>query len=262
WTAHNLTPHGVRSDRPWAPYRELLRLTDGMLYLSRTSQEMFERLYPEAAAKPATVVPHGLYRGCYPAGCERRLARERLGLPAGALVASTIGAIESYKGVPALVQASVELGEENLWLLVAGKPAGPEVEREVMTAAAGCERVSLHLAYLADEDLQTYFAASDFCVLPYLQTLNSGAAVLALSFDTPVLCPAAGSLEELAQMAGQQWVQTYAGGFKASVLRDALPWASAPRPASPELPQMHWEHVATLTREFYRRIVSGDLKNC
>lgn len=258
WTAHNLTPHGLAADRPWAPYQELLRLTDGMVFLSRSSQEMFERLYPESAGLPSAVIPHGLYRGCYPTGCDPRLARERLGLPQDAVVASAIGSIEAYKSVPGLIRAFADVDIEELWLLVAGKPATPEVEREVLTAAESVERLSLHLAFIPDDQLQAYFAASDFCVLPYRQTLNSGAAVLALSFDTPVLCPAAGSLCELADMAGEEWVKTYAGDFSPSVLSDALDWAGAPRSASAELPQMHWDHVAKLTREFYRRIASGD----
>jgi beta-1,4-mannosyltransferase len=41
--------------------------------------------------------------------------------------------------------------------------------------------------------------AADLIALPYKEILNSGSAILALSFDRPILVPAAGALAELSE---------------------------------------------------------------
>jgi len=62
--------------------------------------------------------------------------------------------------------------------------------------AAG-DGISLYLRYIEDNEVQVFFNACDIVVLPYLNILTSGAAVLALSFGRPVIAPDKGCIPEL-----------------------------------------------------------------
>ena len=54
-----------------------------------------------------------------------------------------------------------------------------------------------------------FFSAADLVVLPFSDIMHSGSAILALSFNKPVLVPARGALPELQTRVGAAWVQTY-----------------------------------------------------
>jgi beta-1,4-mannosyltransferase len=60
--------------------------------------------------------------------------------------------------------------------------------------------------------------------LPYRSVLNSGAMLFALSRNRPVLAPNIGSLPELRETVGPDWVYLYEGEFNQSVLNDFIAW--------------------------------------
>jgi glycosyltransferase involved in cell wall biosynthesis len=53
-----------------------------------------------------------------------------------------------------------------------------------------------------DVDVQLYFEAADWVVLPYRDVLTSGSALLALSFGRPVVAPRRGCLADLDETDG------------------------------------------------------------
>ncbi len=48
-------------------------------------------------------------------------------------------------------------------------------------------RIRLHMRDIPDDEAQIYFKASDIMVFPYDNTLNSGAAMAALTFGLPII---------------------------------------------------------------------------
>ena len=64
-------------------------------------------------------------------------------------------------------------------------------------------------------------------MLPFSDIMHSGSAMLALSFNRPVLVPARGSLPELQMRVGSEWVRTYDGELTAAILKDAAAWAKS-----------------------------------
>jgi glycosyltransferase involved in cell wall biosynthesis len=141
-------------------------------------------------------------------------------------------------------------------LLVVGRPDPPALEEQLRRLAAADERVRLHLRFLDDEDLQYYLNATDLVVLPYRQVLNSGSALLALSFDRPVLVPRLGALEELQRTVGDAWVRTYRGAFTTDALDEALAWALARRPGPAPLDGLAWEGIAEATLAAFEMVAS------
>jgi hypothetical protein len=78
--------------------------------------------------------------------------------------------------------------------------------------------------------------------------LNSGSALLGLSFGRPVLVPERGAMAELRELAGDSWVRTYSGDLSADVLRDAMVWAeTASRDDLLPLDELAWHAIARQT---------------
>jgi beta-1,4-mannosyltransferase len=260
WTAHNAESHESRHPRLerwfWSAF---VRQVDAVIHLSTAGRLAVEARYRALAACPQVVVAHGHYRGAYPDTVDRCEARRALGIPAGAQVMTFIGKVRGYKNVPHLVRTvralSPRAGE--VILLVAGATQTPALAEEVLAAAGADPRVRLKLDHIPDAEVQHYLRAADLVVLPFTQITNSGSALLALSFDRPVLVPALGAMGELQALVGDDWVRTYEGALMPDMLTDALQWAARPRNAAPGMDQLEWPLLARQTLSVYAGILSS-----
>jgi beta-1,4-mannosyltransferase len=255
WTAHNLSPHESRHHRleRWF-WRAFVARVDAVIHLSHASRAAVEACYPVLAVRPSVVMPHGHFRGAYPDTSSRQDARASLGIPDGARVVSFVGTVRWYKNVPHLIRTFRALPGHvgDVILLVAGAPRTPALAREIRTARGGDPRVRLTLAHIPDDDLQRYLRAADLVVLPFMEITNSGSALLALSFDRPVLVPELGAMAELRKLAGVDWVRTYQGELTPDILAGALHWASGRQAARrPNLDPLDWWPIARQTLAAY-----------
>jgi glycosyltransferase involved in cell wall biosynthesis len=135
-------------------------------------------------------------------------------------------------------------------LLIAGMPTDDAIMEEVREAAALNPNVRLFLYFVDPNDVQIFLRAADLVVLPYKEILNSGSAILALSFDRPILVPSLGALAELRQVVGPDWVRPYEGELNSEVLRSAIHWAKIRQvgpDARPPLEELNWYRIAGLT---------------
>ena len=260
WTVHNLSSHDRRFPRieGWF-WRGFVRQLDGVIHLSRAGQREALRRYPALRRAAHFVIPHGHYRAAYPNDVTRAEARERLGIAPDARVVAFVGQVRAYKNVPELVVAARALPDADVVALVCGKPASAALGDELRALAGDDVRVRLHLAPIAATEMQLFVNAADLVVLPYRDVLNSGAALLALSFDRPVLVPNAGALAELQQLVGPGWVRTYDGPVTAQELDHALAWSRDPRAAAggrAPLDALDWEALARETASAYARVVA------
>jgi len=258
WTAHNLTSH----DR-YHPWLEPLlwawfpRRVDAVIHLSQTAAAAAADRFPCLRRRPSVVVPHGHYRARYPNTLSRAEARHRLGLPAEATVIAFVGQVRGYKNVPHLIGVFRALPGESLRLDIAGEPLDDTLAREVRAAAGRDDRIRLHLGHVASEQMQDHLRAADIVVLPFARILNSGSAILALSFDVPVLVPNLGAMAELRDLVGADWVSVYDGELTPEVLRRALDWATGThRDGTAPLGKLEWEAIAEQTEDAYRKILA------
>ena len=254
WTAHNARPHESRHPRleDWY-WSALVRRVDAVIHPSEAGRQAVAARYPELSGRPQAVVPLGHFRGVYPDGISRDAARAAMGIPEAARVISFLGLVRPYKNVPGLIHAFRALPPEAgpAILLVAGEPHTPALAGEVREAAGGDPRVRLSLGHVPDGEVQRYLRASDLVVLPFRDITNSASALLALSFDRPVLVPARGAMGELQALAGADWVCTYEGELTPEILTRALEWA-ARRPADPpRLDALQWPEIARRTLAAY-----------
>lgn len=264
WTVHNLASHDQSfpaiERRLW---RSFLRRVDGVISLSRIGLTLARERVPHLASLPSAVIPIGSFRSAYPATVGRGEARRRLAVPEGARVLAFVGQVRPYKNLPALIRAFRGLADADAVLLVAGLAPDPGHARELAALAEGDPRIRLALGFVPDEDMQLYLQAADLVVLPYAEILNSGAAILALDFDRPVLLPHLGAMAELAATAGEAWVRTYDGPLDDRVLSEAMAWACGKRmleagrgERSPAL-AAPWPELAALTLALYRAVLAA-----
>jgi hypothetical protein len=142
-----------------------------------------------------------------------------------------------------------------LRLVIAGKAVGSQ--RETLHAAVESDRrIQVFPEFIDDSKVQYYLGAADLVVLPFADILNSGSALLALSFDRPILVPHLGALPELQERLGSDWVRTYSGPLTAEVLCSAIEWmAGEHRQAPPRLERPTWEELAGDTVSAYREVL-------
>lgn len=260
WTMHNLQPHERRYPRLQRWYwRWFLRRMDGTIALTETGADLALRRFPELRNKPMAVIPHGHYMDVYPRQIDRSTARRRLGLSTDDRVVLFVGQIRPYKGVPNLVEQFTLLPDENARLLIAGRPQSTVLRQEVEQAATGDQRIQLHLDHIPDADLQVFLHAADLVVLPYHEVLNSGTAILALSFLTPVLVPARGAMAELQLRFGAAVVSTYQGTLTVEDLSRSLSTSRIDRVDRAALEQsvgeqLGWHTIANQTSSFFRQL--------
>jgi beta-1,4-mannosyltransferase len=257
WTVHNLAAHERRHPKleQWF-WAALVGQLDGYISLSqagiKAAQEKLQRL----SRLPGFVIPHGHYREEYSRHVSSQKARSKLGISETAKVILFFGRIRSYKNVTALLQAFNHYTAPDVVLCIAGQIELSDLEREIKAEASLDPRVRLFLNFIPKEDVQLYFHACDLVVLPYQEILNSGSAVLALSFDRPVLVPQRGALGELQTQVGELWVQTYTDQLSPKHLDDALHWASTVSRTQPSLEMLDWPALAQQTLDAYQCLVS------
>lgn len=259
WTIHNLRSHEQRFPRveEWF-WRLFIRQVDGVISLNKRCVDVAIERFPRLARVPLFVVPHGHYRESYPNTITRAEARLALGIEQDARVLSFVGQIREYKNVPQLISLVRELRDPTVVLLVAGRTSSPSLEERLRVAAGGDRRVHLHLRLVGEQEMQMFLNAADLVVLPYEEVLNSGAALLALSFNRPVLVPEAGALPELQDLVGPSWVRMYRSSLTKDALDDGLHWArSTQRPSEAPLRPYDWAEVARGTIAAYRSVVAA-----
>jgi glycosyltransferase involved in cell wall biosynthesis len=218
WVAHNAAPHDAATSYAFIR-RWFLRSLDGVIFLSEYSRGLINEMYPEIRECSALVTVHSHYRG---AAATRESPSTR---PFGNIKLVHFGLIRPYKNIEALVSAASSISS-GLDLLVAGMV----MDRALSALIRDSARVSPHItldfreAPITDAELETIVDSADAVVLPYKNILNSGAALFSLSRNRPVLAPNMGSLPELRDRVGKEWVYLYDGDFNQQVLVDFREW--------------------------------------
>jgi glycosyltransferase involved in cell wall biosynthesis len=196
WTVHNVLPHDpVHVECEVALARMLADRADLVHVLSEATLAAAAP-YFEIDPQRTVCIPHSSYRGVYPDWVSRAGARRRLGVEPDESAVLALGQIRPYKGLDRLLDFVEGSDRPRLRLLVAGAlRAGPESD-ELAERLAVAPRTTSLTRRLRDDEIQVWMRAADLAVLPYVRVLNSGAFLLAESFDLPVVGPRTGALVE------------------------------------------------------------------
>lgn len=219
WTVHNVVNHEAHFGR-WEIFanRVLARVVDRMLVHCRT-------VIPTVAAalkvseSRFVVSPHGTYGDWSGRGGSRSEAREGLGLPEDVRVLLFFGLIRPYKRVETLIRTFQEIRAPDARLVIVGRARTHELAERIRALADRDSRVQAHLEFVDDDRLAAALKAADAVVLPYRDSLTSGAAILAGAAHRPVVMPRLGCVEEFPDDAGIFYDPDEPGGLKAALVR-------------------------------------------
>jgi D-inositol-3-phosphate glycosyltransferase len=120
----------------------------------------------------------------------KQQARERLGIPSRAPIILFFGFIRPYKGLRYLLEAVARLRDagERFYLIIAGECWENKAIYQKQIEQYGLSNlVRMEDRYIPNEEVGTYFAASDVLVAPYTQETKSAVATLALRFGVPLI---------------------------------------------------------------------------
>lgn len=265
WTVHNLASHERRYPRleRWF-WRQMVRRLDGYIALTEGGRTEAIKRFPPLRGLPGFVVPIPHYRDAYPDNPAADV-RASLGISKNAKVMLFFGQIRRYKNLPFLIDVFGQYQDPDAILYIAGRPhADLSLCEEIRSRAAGDSRIRVEIAQIPNERIYLYFKSADLVVLPYRDVqndrnlFNSGIALVALSFNRPVLVPNQGAMRELYAQVGPDWVRTF-DEFTAAELNAGLKWAlGLPRAAVAPLDQLDPNLLAKRTLEAYERVLSQD----
>jgi len=209
WTVHNIKPH-----ENYHPYMCKLmmyiftNMLDAIVIMSKSEKDEIIQEYPALKRKVVSYIPHPLYH-CYPNDASLGESRKQLGIPLNATVFTYFGQIRDYKNIPELLRSFEGLDRKDCYLIVAGAIKDQELKLEIMQLSKNARNLKLKTSYIPENEIQYYMNASDVVVLPFKNILNSGSAMLALSFGKPLLCPEIGALKGLQDIFGKKWIFLY-----------------------------------------------------
>lgn len=133
-------------------------------------------------------------------GMTQGKARELLEIPEDKNVLLFFGNIRPYKGLDILIEnlPAVRDNVEDLHVLIVGNPWDDGEEfREQIRENSLEDITDVYFEYVPDNDIEQYFTAADFVVLPYRKfDAFSSIPVIAKEFNTPSIGTEKGSLGE------------------------------------------------------------------
>ena len=188
-----------------------------------------------------------------PSECERRAARESLGLPADETVLVSIGNCSQIKNHAALIEALARLPRRNLPLYL---HVGTEEAGRPEHALAERLGVSSRIRFLGPvDDLRPIYFASDIFVMPSLREGRSIAALEALATSLPALLADVEGLRDLRDLyPALSYAQTSAGSIAEALTELLSENPEARRSRAADYPTISRDHfgveagVAAYTR--------------
>lgn len=247
-TVHNSEPHHA-GDAAEGP---LLSRLDEMVVTHVVMSECTPVTWPG----PTRLIPHGHFRE--PFGQVPRHQRV-----AGRVL--LFGRIRPYKGVVELIRAAEGIAFAGVEIRIVGSPTAEmrdQIDSELSKPSRGGAPVTVELRAISDEELVREISEAELVALPYRDAGNgnSGAAMLALSLDRPVLTPRSCLMEHLADEVGEQWIQMMDDEVSATEIESALKRIrELADGATPQFTGRDWPTIAASYADVFKAASDGPL---
>ena len=201
WTAHNLVAHNSEDIiREKKMIQKLIDVCDGIFLLSESSRKQLFDVYeinPKTIVEVSTLCHYiDSYKNTNSKSDAKRHFKNLR-----KHVFLHVGRIQPYKGTLNLLRQFNKLNDLDSTLIIAGKVDRDEFHKQILLEVEACRSRNLDVRFedkfVKDDDFQIYFNAADFVVLPFEKILNSGSALLAMSFGKIIIAPNIGALSEV-----------------------------------------------------------------
>lgn len=191
WTVHNVYPHDAKFvDAELELQQGLADRADAVHVMARATTTAMDGIL-SVPSERTVLAPHPSYVGAYENFVSRSDARAALGIASDEIVFVLFGALKQYKGLNQLLDGFQELCRRHIStryrLVVAGHPDDHPEVREFVDRCVIDPNVLIAPQRIPGNRAQYYLKAADAGLVTYTRSLNSGAALLYLSFGLPVL---------------------------------------------------------------------------
>jgi glycosyltransferase involved in cell wall biosynthesis len=192
WTAHNLFPHDMKRKLSGYLQRILLVHFADLVIVHFDDAKLEIMKHFKASPSKIVTIPHGDFEGYYPNSISRDKARAQLGISQDLIVFLYFGLIRPYKNIESLLESERLVNLDNILIVIAGHADDAGYVGELSKMATGRPQIRFIDRWIEDDEIQTFFNASDCVVLPYRTIFTSGAAMLARTYNRPVIMKACG----------------------------------------------------------------------
>lgn len=206
WSVHNLITHDAL--QPEADI-QVSRFTARHAHQLIAHGEEAKKQIAQTFACPddkIAIIPHGNYLQNYPNIISANEARQKLCISDKKKVYLFIGGISQYKGVSDLIKAFISFSQEDDLLLIAGHCKDEALKEEICRLSQSSTAIQLKLEFIPDYELQTYFNAADWVILPFKKNLTSGSLILAMGFKKGLIVSDSGLNKEYTHAAGTIYI--------------------------------------------------------
>lgn len=202
WTVHNRLPHHAPFPEVEAAMRQGLASTADVIHVMTSDTVASVADLYRLSEDRVVLAEHPSYVSAYPTHHDRRLVRFETGFGRDDFVVGMLGSIQPYKGIEDLATAldQVAASDPHVRGLVAGIPGRDAASEALVKLLVEEPFLKVVPARLSDVDIARLTIACDVVALPYRSTLNSGAALMALSLGVPIVAPRLGQFSELASL--------------------------------------------------------------
>ena len=176
------------------------KLTDLVLTHNNFSKLEIINRNPDLSAH-ISIVPHGSYTSFINRRNDQKKSRDYLRLPTNKKIILFFGMIKKVKGLDVLLESFKQVIDKDpeIVLLIAGKPweNNFSIYQNIIDKNNLSSNVVLHTRFIAHDDVEHYYCASDLVVLPYKKIYQSGVLMMALSYEKATLVSDLPALKEV-----------------------------------------------------------------
>lgn len=195
---HNVLPH-ERFPFDYILTKSVLKKGNYFVVHAVEESVELENMIPDANYK---INPHPTYDFFKIENMTKEVARERIRIQQDVPLLLFFGFVREYKGLKHLLKAMPKVISmlPNVKLLIVGEFGNDKEEyNKLISDLQIKDSLIIVDQYVADCEVEQYFAASDIVVLPYESATQSGIAQIAYGFEKPVIATNVGGLPDVVQ---------------------------------------------------------------
>ena len=203
-TVHNVNTGKRDNCDSWFNTFSLKFLYNNSNHLIVHTEDSKDELKRDFQISPSkiSVIKHGMNTRVDQAGLTQAEARKRLQIGGEERVVLFFGNIDHYKGLDILLESLDFLPPEfvqNFRLIIAGRIKSEEhmnLINGLLEKSHLKDRILAHVKFIGNQDVESYFMASDCVALPYRKIYQSGIIFMAYAFGLPVLASDVGNFRQ------------------------------------------------------------------
>ena len=199
-TFHNMLPHDTKHP-VLSSYiiKFMCNHADRVAVLcdySKTALKLY--MTDEDIAQKVRVVYHPTYDGIYPTS---EVNIPELSSDSNKMHILFVGNIRPYKNIEMILKIAEDYKEKDVEFTIAGKPISEEYATQIRKLGVKAGNVNLIPRFIKDEEMTSLYQWADIVFLPLSEksSLNSGSAMLSITFKKTLVATLVGTLMDFPQ---------------------------------------------------------------